>query len=89
MQKCYRCGLYKSQEDFAWRRKAKNQRDSFCRQCRAAYHREHYLANRRRYIDQAEGLSAEQREKIFQGNACRVYPRLKARLAQRGRNAAS
>jgi hypothetical protein len=38
----------------------KNQRDSFCRQCRAAYHREHYLTNRRRYIDQA----AKQRARL-------------------------
>jgi hypothetical protein len=52
MQKCYRCGLYKAADDFAWRRKAKSQRDSFCRPCRSAYHREHYLANRQRYIDQ-------------------------------------
>jgi hypothetical protein len=29
------------------------QRDSFCRPCRSAYHREHYEANRQRYIDQA------------------------------------
>jgi hypothetical protein len=53
MQKCYRCGLYRAADDFAWRRKAKNQRDSFCRTCRAAYKREHYLANKQRYIDHA------------------------------------
>ena len=47
----------------------------------------HHYDDTRRYIDAAAGLSAEQREKIFQGTACRVYPRLKARLAQRGRTA--
>ena len=53
LTKCYRCGEKKPPEQFAWRRKARNQRDSFCRPCRAAYKREHYLANKRRYIAQA------------------------------------
>jgi hypothetical protein len=53
MQKCYRCGEEKPAEDFAWRRKDKGQRDSHCRPCRSAYGREHYEANRQRYIDQA------------------------------------
>jgi hypothetical protein len=52
-QKCYRCGEEKHAEDFAWRRKEKGQRDSHCRPCRSAYGREHYEANRQRYIDQA------------------------------------
>src|SRR4051794_22454594 len=39
--------------DFAWRRKSKGQRDSFCRPCRAEYHREHYAANRTRYVKEA------------------------------------
>jgi hypothetical protein len=51
--KCYRCGELKPAEDFAWRRRNKGQRDSFCRPCRAAYKQEHYAANRQRYIDQA------------------------------------
>jgi hypothetical protein len=51
--KCYRCGEIKPLEDFAWRRKAKGQRDTFCRPCRSAYGREHYGAHRQRYIDQA------------------------------------
>ena len=51
--KCYRCGEVKPARDFAWRRKAKRQRDSFCRPCRSAYKREHYEAHRQRYIDQA------------------------------------
>jgi hypothetical protein len=53
LNKCYRCGELKPVEDFSWRRKAKGQRDSFCRPCRSAYGREHYEANRQRYIDQA------------------------------------
>jgi hypothetical protein len=53
VRKCYRCGEFKPVDDFAWRRRAKGQRDSFCRPCRSAYGKEHYLANRQRYIDQA------------------------------------
>jgi hypothetical protein len=51
--KCYRCGELKPIGEFAWRRRRKGQRDSFCRPCRSAYHREHYEANRERYIEQA------------------------------------
>lgn len=59
-RKCYRCGELKPVEEFAWRRKAKGQRDSFCRGCRSAYGHEHYEANRQRYIDQA----AESKSKL-------------------------
>ncbi len=52
-QKCYRCGELKAAENFAWRREARNQRDSFCRPCRAAYKQEHYLANKARYVERA------------------------------------
>lgn len=41
-------------EEFAWRRKAKGQRDSYCRPCRSDYKQEHYAANRQRYIDAAD-----------------------------------
>jgi hypothetical protein len=50
MRRCGRCNEEKSVEDFAWRRRARGQRDNYCRPCRAAYHREHYLANKERYI---------------------------------------
>src|SRR5436190_14865712 len=50
---CYRCGELKPVDEFAWRRRARDQRDSFCRPCHSAYGREHYEANRERYIDQA------------------------------------
>ena len=43
----------KSLDDFAWRRKDRGQRHNMCRPCHSDYHREHYLANKQRYIDQA------------------------------------
>jgi hypothetical protein len=55
-RKCSRCGEVKPVDDFAWRRKEKGQRDSFCRPCRSAYGKEHYEANRQRYIEQAAVL---------------------------------
>ncbi len=53
MRRCGRCGNLKRVEEFAWRRKEKGQRHNYCRPCHADYHREHYLANRERYIAQA------------------------------------
>ena len=38
--KCYCCNQSRPAEDFAWRRKERSQRDSFCRPCRSAYDKE-------------------------------------------------
>jgi len=51
--RCSRCRECKPVNEFAWRRKKRGQRDSYCRPCRAAYKQEHYAANRQRYIDKA------------------------------------
>ena len=51
LRTCGGCGEIKPADDFAWRRKAKGQRDNMCRPCRSAYGRAHYLANRQKYID--------------------------------------
>ena len=58
-RKCYRCGAVKPAEAFSWRRRRRVQRDSFCRACRKEYGREHYLANRARYIEQARVSKAK------------------------------
>jgi hypothetical protein len=50
---CGRCGQRKPPTNFAWRRKARGQRDNYCQPCRSAYKREHYVANRERYIANA------------------------------------
>lgn len=50
---CARCRVRKPASNFAWHRKARGQRDTYCRPCRAAYKREHYAANRERYIANA------------------------------------
>ena len=41
------------ESEFNWRRRERNQRDTYCRPCRSAYKAEHYAANKTRYISQA------------------------------------
>ncbi|HET9405463.1 MAG TPA: amidohydrolase family protein, partial [Burkholderiales bacterium] len=45
----------------------------------------HYYDDTKRYVDQLKGLSEQERHKIFEGNARRVYPRLDALLKKRGK----
>ena len=59
MRRCGRCGIEKPLDDFAWRRREKGQRHNYCRPCQAEYRREHYLANRPKYIAKAQRLSRE------------------------------
>lgn len=44
----------------------------------------HHYDDTKRYIDQLQGLDAQSRYKIFEGNARRVYPRLDRQLKARG-----
>jgi hypothetical protein len=44
---------YQAPVRIRWRRKGRGQLDNMCRRCRSAYKREHYLANKQRYVDQA------------------------------------
>jgi 4-oxalmesaconate hydratase len=45
----------------------------------------HNYDDTKRYVDQVQSLDEEDRYKIFEGNARRVYPRLDALLAKRGK----
>jgi 4-oxalmesaconate hydratase len=47
----------------------------------------HHYDDTKRYVDQLKDLGEEDRHKIFEGNARRVYPRLDAQLAKRGQPA--
>jgi 4-oxalmesaconate hydratase len=42
----------------------------------------HYFDDTKRYVDAIEGLSVTDRNKIFEGNALKVYPRLAKKLAR-------
>jgi hypothetical protein len=50
---CSRCHQLLPLADFAWRRKSRGQQDNYCPPCRAAYKREHYAANKQRYVAKA------------------------------------
>jgi 4-oxalmesaconate hydratase len=43
----------------------------------------HHYDDTKKYVDQLKGLSEQDRYKIFEGNARRVYPRLDRILKQR------
>ncbi len=61
---CRRCGDERPLEEFAWRRKLAGTRGPYCRQCRRAYAKAHYAANRDLYIERARrpnGIVREQR----------------------------
>jgi 4-oxalmesaconate hydratase len=45
----------------------------------------HHYDDTKRYIDQLKTLSDADRQKIFEGNARRVYPRLDAQIKARGK----
>lgn len=47
----------------------------------------HHFDDTKRYVDQVRTLSEEDRYKIFEGNARKVYPRLDAQLKQRSQSA--
>lgn len=53
MKQCSRCKETKPVVDFAWRRRDRGQRDTYCRPCRAKYKQEHYARNKERYIASA------------------------------------
>jgi len=59
VRRCGRCGEEKPLEEFAWKRRAKGHRHSYCRPCHADYRREHYLANRAKYIGKAQKRTAD------------------------------
>jgi hypothetical protein len=56
-KRCSRCDELRPEDDFMWRRRNLNQRDSYCRTCRAAYKKEHYAKNKKRYLKQARARS--------------------------------
>jgi len=45
----------------------------------------HHFDDTKRYIEATQNLTSEDRFKVYEGNARRVYPRLDAALVARGR----
>lgn len=69
MRACGRCGEIKPDAEFAWRRKARGERQKYCRPCQADYGREHYRTNRAAYIERArtrkQRVNRERMELLF------------------------
>jgi hypothetical protein len=64
-------------ENFAWHRRAKGQRNHYCRACQSEYGKAHYAANRQRYLEleaKRKRVRAEKRMRFllgyFQANPC-------------------
>ncbi len=53
LRRCGRCRQSKPLAAFAFRRRGRRQRDNLCRACRSQYGKQHYAANRERYVEQA------------------------------------
>ncbi len=62
LRTCARCGTTSPVSAFATGGKRSGGRDTYCRPCRSAYGKEHYAANRQRYIDQSAARKAALRE---------------------------
>ena len=45
----------------------------------------HHYDDTKRYVDQVKGLSEDEKHKIFEGNARKVYPRINAILDKKGK----
>ena len=52
MKKCSKCGETKHEELFSWK-VAGVKRNGFCKDCHSQYRREHYLANKEKYVKKA------------------------------------
>jgi hypothetical protein len=61
LRRCRPCGQLFPLAAFAWRKVDRGLRDTYCYGCRAAYKRQHYAANRDRYIRNAR---ARQRREL-------------------------
>lgn len=55
---CYTCKVDKPDEDFAWRIKDVKRQGRY-RMCHKAYRRQHYVANKQKYIDKAKKWDRE------------------------------
>lgn len=64
MKTCRKCGSLKNESEFAWKEVGKRLQ-SYCKDCQKVYRREHYEANKQKYIDKASKWRVEQREEFY------------------------
>lgn len=51
MKQCTKCEVEKQEEEFPFKDKANNKRNSICKECHRAYKLKHYYANKQQYYD--------------------------------------
>lgn len=62
MKTCSECSILKNDDDFSFRNKKSNIRNSKCKVCHAEYVRTHYAQNKSKYIKRAKASSVEYRK---------------------------
>lgn len=77
LRRCTRCGRLKPLVAFAWHRRSKGQRNHYCRPCQSEYGKQHYAANKARYLEleaKRKRARAEKRMRYileyFEANPC-------------------
>lgn len=64
MRLCNKCGKYKSEDDFAFRSKAKSTRQHTCKVCHRLLMKDHYKANKSYYAEKARRNEEGNREAV-------------------------
>lgn len=61
LRRCGHCFMGKSDSFFSWKNEERGLMHSVCKECHTAYRREHYLANRSKYIAKAKKWNGGQK----------------------------
>jgi hypothetical protein len=61
MRRCARCGEEKPTSEFNWKNEAKGWLASYCKPCVREHSREHYIANKRSYIERTRRRKRQER----------------------------
>ena len=64
MKECNRCNKLKTEENFCFRNKSKNQRQNTCKTCTRKAIRKHYQENKDYYLEKAKKRNKAKREEI-------------------------
>lgn len=66
MRVCNKCNQEKDDECFAWKVKEKGTRNSFCKECRNLYTKDHYKRNKSQYLKRVRKYDKKRRKEILE-----------------------
>ena len=66
MKVCNKCNQEKDDECFAWKIKAKGIRNSFCKECRNLYTKDHYKRNKSQYLKRVRKYDKKRKKEILE-----------------------